>query len=178
MTNAFEASRISASSAHDFIFRKEPHRPNEKICSNETVEEFGKLSDLLTQKVTNQHGAQNIADHILSRIGIFDQKNIPLDQLHICNAHYEELGEQWTRKTIHTLKHTRASLKCGIKNPLVPPKHTQPAVAAASRRFIQKKESAAIWKETGVFIPLGTRKYLYTCCICLKRYVTHFALFF
>lgn len=128
-------------------------------CSNESVTEMKKLSEL-SNVIGNLklHGAKNVADFILARLGIFDTDNLDLTELHICEDHYNELVTRQHRNRPKIKVAGSKSKKCGISQQCFPPRHKKKGAKADEDRYLRRSDSALIWNLYQVFVPIGTRK--------------------
>jgi hypothetical protein len=120
----------------------------------------GPNADLLSLKdIADNSGdysaiaVDNEADLILSRgDGIFNWRDLALDQIFVCKAHYKELGQGWRRRQPRLTKKTdKLGPKCAMPELENVRKHEKPTLAKRNTH-LTKSESEAILQIKQVFV--------------------------
>lgn len=124
-----------------------------------------KLSELqgLAAPARQGFGAENLAQLLLFRSGIFDEQ-INTENFYICPKHHQSLGAKWIENRPTTKRGTERVLRCNMPPlPGLPdlPAHTH-AIGITGPKALQADGSVTIWRQQGVFVPLGTGKN--RCC--------------
>lgn len=120
-----------------------------------------KLSDVKAESVPVHQlfGAENLADLILSRGGIFNGMQRNLETMYVCPLHKRALGEGWTEDESNRpiKKHgSKRSERCNVPRGIEGFIDHIKLVFAHRGAYVSKDQSEAILNQKHKFVPLGT----------------------
>lgn len=131
-----------------------------------------KMSDVKREAAATRpgvaYGADNMADVILSRLGIFDYDKWNLDGMNICIKHKKELGSEWEA---HGNNRPKMSQRDNQPRCNVPSIEGFPAQHQTNRPLIgsyrlSKEQSKAIFTQKHRLVPIGAGKKMMFNDIC------------
>lgn len=138
-----------------------------KPCSGDSPEALLKLADFTGRSIVSIDGVDgsgvvNEADLILSRAGIFDWRQQPLEQMYVCKDHYQILGRKF-RKMKQSIKiNQNQFLACTAPHmDAMGNKHKAGTKIRAVQLYISKEHAQVMMEKHQVLVPTGDGKLLW-----------------